>query len=63
MDLGGGSWAIMTIIGPLILIAVIAWAALRNRTSRRTRDESERATHDLYEAEDAAHRKEGDDVP
>lgn len=63
MDLGGAGWAIMTIIGPLVLLAVIAWAALRNRSSNRTKDESERATHDLYDAEDRVHRNEDNDVP
>lgn len=63
MDLGGGSWGIVTIVAPLILAVVIIWAALRNRTSRAKRDETERATHDLYRAEDRAHRGEDDDVP
>lgn len=63
MDAGGFNWTLLTIVGPLVLAAVIVWAALRNRTSRRTRDESERATHRLYEEEDRAHRGEGDDVP
>ncbi len=63
MDLGGLNWALMTIVGALLLGGVILWAALRNRTSRATKDESERATHRLYEEEDRAHRGEGDDVP
>lgn len=58
MDLGGGSWGIITIIGPLLLVAVLAWAALRNRTSRAKRDETERATRELYREEDIAHRKD-----
>src|SRR5688500_288904 len=63
MDLGGLNWGIMTIIGPLLLVAVIAWAALRNRSSRRRRDETERSTRELYREEDAAHRGEDDRVP
>jgi len=58
MDLGGFNWTLLTIIGPLVLIAVIAWAALRNRTSRRTREDSEAATHRLYQEEDREHRGE-----
>jgi hypothetical protein len=59
MDLGGGSWGIITIVAPLLLIAVIAWAALRNRgSSRAEREETERATRDLYREEDIAHRND-----
>jgi hypothetical protein len=63
MDAGGFNWALLNIVGPLVLAAVIVWAALRNRTSRRTKDRSEEATHRLYEEEDRAHRGEGDNVP
>ena len=35
MDLGGGNWAIINIVGPLLLAAVLLWALLRNRKSRR----------------------------
>jgi len=60
MDLGGGSWGIINILGPLLLVIVIAWAALRNRTSKAKRDETERATRDLYREEDIAHRNDND---
>jgi hypothetical protein len=63
MDLGGLNWGIMTIVAPLLLVAVIAWAALRNRSSRRRRDETERSTHELYREEDVAHRGENERVP
>ncbi len=63
MDLGGLNWGIMTILGPLLLVAVIAWAALRNRSSRRRRDETERSTRELYREEDAAHRGEDERTP
>jgi hypothetical protein len=60
MDLGGGSWAIINIVGPILLGAVLLWALLRNRKARRPEDvdRTERATHDLYDAESAAHRDE-----
>jgi hypothetical protein len=63
MDLGGLNWGIMTIIGPLLLAAVLAWALLRNRKARRPEDldRTERATRELYKEEDAAHRGEGSD--
>ena len=63
MDLGGGSWGIITIVGPLLLVAVIVWAALRNRSSRASRDRTEDSTRRLYKEEDAAHRGEDDNVP
>jgi len=62
MDLGGASWGIITIVGPLLLAAVILWALLRNRKVRPDEiDRTERATHDLYKEEDAAHRGESDE--
>lgn len=63
MDAGGLSWSLLTVIGPLVLAAVILWAVLRNRTSRREKDRTEQATRDLYNAEDRAHRGEDDRVP
>jgi hypothetical protein len=63
MDLGGGSWGIITIVGPLLLLVVLAWAVLRNRSSRASRDRTEQSTHQLYKEEDAAHRGEDNDVP
>jgi hypothetical protein len=63
MDVGGFSWAMLTIVGALALAVVIAWAALRNRSSRAKIKESERATERVYEAEERAHHGESDNVP
>lgn len=63
MDFGGLNWALMTIVGAVVLAAVILWAALRNRTSSITREESERATHRVYEEEERAHHGEDQNVP
>jgi hypothetical protein len=63
MDSGGFNWALLNIIGPLVLLAVIAWALLRNRRSPRADADSEAATHRLYDEEDRAHRGESDNVP
>ncbi|WP_129792050.1 hypothetical protein [Sphingosinicella sp. CPCC 101087] len=63
MDLGGFNWSLLTIVGAIVLAIVIAWAALRNRSSRRDVERSERATHRLYEEEERAHRGESDNVP
>ncbi len=62
MDLGGVNWALMTIVGAAILAVVLAWAALRNRASRRNIAESERGARRVYEQEDREHRGESDNV-
>lgn len=61
MDAGGGGWGIMTIIGPVLLAAVLLWALLRNRSARGDVDRTEAGTRDLYREEEAARRREDDD--
>ncbi len=63
MDLGGLNWILITIVGAVVLAVVIAWAALRNRASRPTVEESDEATRRLYEEEEREHHGESDDVP
>ena len=63
MDLGGANWAILNIVGPLILAAVLLWVFLRSRKSRETGESTEEATRRLYDEEDEAHRGEDDRVP
>lgn len=63
MDFAGFSWSLMTIVGAAVLAIVIAWAVLRNRSSRSEIDRSEAATRHLYEEEERAHRGESDNVP
>lgn len=46
---GDGLWAFVVIGGFLILAAAIAWAKLKNRTSRRQDARTEAATRELYE--------------
>ena len=41
MDAAGFNWTLLTIVGPLVLVLVIAWAILRNRRSRASDAESE----------------------
>ncbi|MGZ8284811.1 MAG: hypothetical protein ACXW27_09350 [Allosphingosinicella sp.] len=61
MDAGGGSWGIVTIVGPLLLAAVLLWVLLRNRKSgKRDVDRTEQATHDLYREEEEK-RRSGED--
>ena len=54
MDLGS-LWGLLTIVGPIVLIAAIAWAMLRNKTTpaqdRRT-EEATAAQYDRASAED-----------
>jgi len=63
MDSGGFNWTLLTIVGPIVLLAVIAWALLRNRRSGRSDERSEAATRRVYEQEERDHRGESDDVP
>ena len=57
MDSGGFNWAILNIVGPLLLLVALAWALLRNRKSKpKDIERTEAATRDLYREEDAAHR-------
>jgi hypothetical protein len=60
MDLGGAGWGLQTIIGGLLLVAVLAWAVLRNRSAKPPVDRTERGTGRVYdEAEEV--RRSGDD--
>jgi hypothetical protein len=61
MDAGGTNWAIINIVGPLLLLVVLAWAFLRNRKSRGGIDRTERETHDAYDAEERARRERDGD--
>jgi hypothetical protein len=63
MDFGGFAWNLLKLVAPIVLIVVIVWAIMHNRATRRAKDDTERATHRLYEEEDEAHRGEDDDVP
>ena len=54
MDNHGLGYLLMAIIGPALLIIAIAWAILHNRGSRRRREDTERATRNLYEEVDRA---------
>lgn len=52
---GGSLWGLMTVVGPILLLGVIMWAMLRNRTrSRADKERTEQATRELYEESDRA---------
>jgi hypothetical protein len=62
--MGAFEWSLLTILGPILLFAAILWATLKNRKAKRGEVErTERATHELYQEEDAAHRKRSDMHP
>jgi mannose/fructose/N-acetylgalactosamine-specific phosphotransferase system component IIC len=58
MDFGAINWMTITVIGVALLAIAIAFAALRNRSSRQLIDKSEAATRDLYKEEDRAHQND-----
>lgn len=63
MDAAGFQWTLITVVGAILLGAVIAWAILNNRSSRAEKEQSERATRRVYEEENRAHARESDNVP
>jgi len=49
-DRRGSLWGLMTVVGPILLIAVMTWAMLRNRTrTPAEKERSEQAARELYE--------------
>ena len=50
-------WPIITIVGPILLLVVVLWAIVRNRTSKRSYDRTEQATKDLYAEEDKREKR------
>jgi uncharacterized membrane protein len=60
--MGQGSWWIMDIVGPAILLIVLVWLVLKVRSNRDgpLNRESERGARDVY-AEEEARRREGTD--
>jgi len=49
-----GLLGIATIVGPIVLLALFIWVILRNRSSKVSKDVTERATEANYQAEDRA---------
>jgi len=56
MDLGGLSWSLITIVGPVVLLAVAAWAIWRNKKSRVPDEVTEEGTRRVYREEEQARR-------
>jgi len=57
---------LMTILGPIILLALLAWLVLRSRRrpnqATDTTQQTERATERLYETEEQRRREGTDDL-
>ncbi len=57
---------LMTIVGPVILLALLIWLAMRSRRGPNqttdTTERTERATHDNYVAEEQRRRDGTDDL-
>ena len=48
--MGGGFWSIILIVGPIVLLGVIVWAWLSNRSApKSTVDRAERGARELRE--------------
>ena len=55
-------WWVMNIIGPALLVVVLAWLVLRSRSSRNSVEDqrAEQGTREVY-AEEEVRRREGTD--
>ena len=57
----GGLWAIATVVGPILLGAILLWAIFHNRTTKAQERRTEEATKKLYdEQNETDQRAEGD---
>ena len=58
-------WGLMTIVGPVILLALLIWLVVRTRRNNGrptdTTDRTEQATHNAYAAEEQRRRDGTDD--
>lgn len=57
MNAGGGFWSLLTIVGPIALIVVLAWVILNNKRKPRDIARTEEATRANYEAQDAEDKR------
>ena len=57
----GGLWAIATVVGPILLGAILLWAIFHNCTTKAQERRTAEATKKLYdEQNEADQRAEGD---
>jgi len=64
MDLGGINLFVISVIGVIILGALLAWVVLKTRSQGRSSspERTERATHELYDEEERRRREGTDDL-
>jgi hypothetical protein len=56
MDFGAFLWILLKFGGPVILLAVLAWAIWRNKQSRIPNEVTEAGARRVYEQEERARR-------
>ena len=54
------SWTLITVVGPILLLAALAWAMWRNRRAKTPERVTEAGTRRVY-AEEERRRREGTD--
>ena len=54
---GDGLWSFVVIAGPIVLVAALAYAMLRNRRTPHAEARTEEATRELYKQQSAEDRK------
>jgi hypothetical protein len=55
-------WTVVTVVGPILLILVLAWAIMRNRKARTPNQVTEAGTRRVYEEEEQRRRDGTDDA-
>ena len=56
---GSSLWGLLTVVGPILLAAVVLWAVLNNRRSRGEKRQTEEATRNLYKEVDRKDKATG----
>ncbi|NJC34900.1 hypothetical protein GGR88_002414 [Sphingomonas jejuensis] len=52
-------WSLLTVVGPILLLAALLWAIMRNRASGpREIERTEHAAHDLRDRIDAEDKRD-----
>ena len=62
--MGDAWWWLMDVVGPVILLVLLAWLAFRawGRSGRSADDRAERGTRELYREEEVRRREGTDDL-
>ena len=54
-------WTLITVVGPILLLAAIAWAMIRNRKAKTPLAVTEAGTRRVYDEEERRRREGTDD--